>query len=630
MMLDSGTSSGSNNNNSNNNSNGSRQRQRSRSRSRSCGPSGRQEKPLEEYEKWLSDRGVWWDPRVRLWPPPGFCSAAAAVQFEDMPGPHHGWGLACLQPVARGEVLIRVPRAAAFTATAELGVAGGSAEFQLEADANVPEELRSFKDDVDCQLPLAVALLLAGRAGQGGPWWAKLRPEVTPTRCLTAWLWAWPRADGEDAVPAALLGSELAGPVKAKRGRLRLEAQALRPLLSAAPPRNNNNSSSSNNSNNSSNSSSNSSSSNNNSNSSNNNSNSNNNNTILAEYAQACAVVMSRVQPWWGGSLVPFVDQANHHWGLPHIEFRCVKGGDVVGKAVRSIPPGEILQSYGDMSTADSLYRYGFARRAAAAAAIQPLTDVVTISMELLESVAGSWRLGGGGAQGQPGRGDMVSSGAASQGRRRELLLIKAQLFEESPWDGLEGCFGIELALARRSPGLRGLRSLLAASALLLLPASDWEAAAAEATLCGGSAMATASALAKSIGGRCDKETGGSKDNKKKKNEPSWPSLLPPGLGWAPSEASEVAMEVLRLRDSLYPSAGLAEDEAVYDEAVSKKVTSEGEGEEHSLLLGALQLRIVERRLLAAGVRELASARSPSGQMGAGSSSCGKTAGEKV
>ena len=38
----------------------------------------------------------------------------------------------------------------------------------------------------------------------------------------------------------------------------------------------------------------------------------------------ACSVVMSRIQPWWGGSLVPFVDQA--HGAAPWCEIQGAPG----------------------------------------------------------------------------------------------------------------------------------------------------------------------------------------------------------------------------------------------------------------------------------------------------------------
>lgn len=74
----------------------------------------------------------------------------------------------------------------------------------------------------------------------------------------------------------------------------------------------------------------------------------------LDQYTNACAVIMSRIQPWWGGSLVPFVDQANHS-KEPHLEFRLSKA-QIEGRALRVIEPGEVFQSYGNLSTADSLY----------------------------------------------------------------------------------------------------------------------------------------------------------------------------------------------------------------------------------------------------------------------------------
>ena len=40
----------------------------------------------------------------------------------------------------------------------------------------------------------------------------------------------------------------------------------------------------------------------------------------LEQYTDACAVVLSRVQPWFGGSLVPFVDQAEWKWRVAPME----------------------------------------------------------------------------------------------------------------------------------------------------------------------------------------------------------------------------------------------------------------------------------------------------------------------
>ena len=79
------------------------------------------------------------------------------------------------------------------------------------------------------------------------------------------------------------------------------------------------------------------------------------------EYVDACATIISHANPWWGVSSVSFVDMGNHD-DDPHVEFR-QKGNYVVGTVVKTIPKkSEIYQSYGDLGSADLLYRYGFTR----------------------------------------------------------------------------------------------------------------------------------------------------------------------------------------------------------------------------------------------------------------------------
>lgn len=78
----------------------------------------------------------------------------------------------------------------------------------------------------------------------------------------------------------------------------------------------------------------------------------------LADYTAACSSAISHANPWFGVSMVPFVDMGNHADDDPHVEFR-LKQGHVVGTAIRSIPPNsEVYQSYGELGTADLMYRW--------------------------------------------------------------------------------------------------------------------------------------------------------------------------------------------------------------------------------------------------------------------------------
>jgi len=514
---------------------------RSRSRS-SCSPGARvvgrgadgeysNASILEEYEAWLKERGVWWDPRVQLRPP----SPAANGQADQAPAYMSGWGFTCLESVPRGTEIVRVPAAAALTVDALVDVepsegnSGGesegrcaSARVRLEA-AGVPKEFCTFREDVDCQLALAVALLLAR---EGSSWRPKLRPEVTPRQ--TPLPWAWPGHSGLE-VPPALRGTELEAPVAAKRQRLWGEAAKAQDVLKACRCR-------------------------------------------FDDYIEVCAVVMSRVQPWFGGSLVPFVDQANHAWVRPHVEFRR-RGATVVGRTVRElVSAGEILQSYGDLSTADSLYRYGFVSAACSSQEIRVRsTDVVTISAELLERAAAGALAAE--AVSAPGVGAAPEVKAATVTLRqcRRPLLQRADLLEESPWDGVEDSLGLELSLGPSSGKgkrlgaafevgqrrVRGLQKLLLAAQLLVAPA-----------------------LAGPGSGK-----------------------LPAASASAPTPAAAaVALAAVRARDALYPGGALAADEADFSSTATQRESMESDG---ALRRGSLLLRIVERRILAATLQAL-------------------------
>jgi len=493
---------------------------------------------------------------VRLQPPHCEAQGSASGGNAGVDLCCSGWGLACLGRIARGEVIVRVPRSAAFTPKAELvatssrPAAGGvcSASECLRA-AKVPEEFIVFSADVDCQLPLAATLLWAR---SDDAWRPKLRPEVTPAVCLLPW--ACPHSgssEGEEGplstalgggeVATLLRGTELELPVRRKRRRLEREATTLQGAFPAQSG-------------------------------------------FLREYTDACAVIMSRIQPWWGGSLVPFVDQANHTWGTPHIEFQC-KAGAVIGKATCDIFPGEVFQSYGNLSTADSLYRYGFSPPAAAASEIHPRrSDVVTVGVQQLqEAVAAA---------------STSASGVEAAGRRLPLLL-RAGLLEESPWDGVEDAIGVELSMLNNS--VRGARRVLAAAALMLLPEAAW-AKVEEAARDAKGAVGVAEKLLEAIlpPAPVSSADGALAKRTKSAGAPNWARLLPPGVTWATSQARTAAIAAIRHRDGRYHgSSSLADDEAAFDACAA------GSG---PLLRGLTQLRIVERRILAAALRALGDA----------------------
>jgi len=147
-----------------------------------------------------------------------------------------------------------------------------------------------------------------------------------------------------------------------------------------------------------------------------------------AEYVDACATIISHANPWWGVSSVAFVDMGNHA-DDPHVEFR-QRGSHVVGTVVKTIPRlSEIFQSYGELGSADLLYRYGFTRGESAAPHPE---DVVSIDMSILH-----------GCGCRPGAG---AGAGAMDLRGRENLLQKCNVVDQSPWDGLEDVLTIQIA----------------------------------------------------------------------------------------------------------------------------------------------------------------------------------------
>lgn len=98
----------------------------------------------------------------------------------------------------------------------------------------------------------------------------------------------------------------------------------------------------------------------------------------------------------------------------------------MVGTVVKTIPKfSEIYQSYGEVGSADLLYRYGFTREGPDAHLPRP-EDVVSIDADILCALT---QLG------------------ATEMQERVQFLKMCSVLEESPWDGVEDVLTIQLAL---------------------------------------------------------------------------------------------------------------------------------------------------------------------------------------
>ena len=170
------------------------------------------------------------------------------------------------------------------------------------------DEGTSCTEEQDSQLHLAIRLLREKRKGSASDVWPKIA--TLPSRVPVCWAWAQNEREW-------LKGSELEFVVRRKLERLDAEfRESIEPLGEGFSK---------------------------------------------AEYVDACASIISHANPWWGVSSVSFVDMGNHD-DDPHVEFR-QQGDHVVGTVVKTIPrKSEIYQSYGELGSADLLYRYGFTR----------------------------------------------------------------------------------------------------------------------------------------------------------------------------------------------------------------------------------------------------------------------------
>ena len=146
----------------------------------------------------------------------------------------------------------------------------------------------------------------------------------------------------------------------------------------------------------------------------------------------------------------------------------------VVGRALRDIAAGEELTQECAPTTADLVYRYGFAPAAAKGSATTTLPeDTVSLSFESLVAAAT----------------EVCGSAAAGNLARRRALLCQAGCLDQSPWDGLDG-----LVTAEVQRGGVGVEKLLGACLGLCVNDARWAAAeAAVAAAVPGAARSAAS-----------------------------------------------------------------------------------------------------------------------------------------
>jgi hypothetical protein len=259
----------------------------------------------------------------------------------------------------------------------------------------------------DSQLPLAVALLKAMDEGPSGENW----PKIQTLPSTVGVCWAWDKSERK-----WLEGTELEDIMERKRQRLKTEHAELQARGFQ---------------------------------------------WSFEAYHDACSVVISHANPWFGVCMVPFVDMGNHA-DRPDVEFR-ERAGRIIGTALRTIPPNaEVFQSYGDLGVADLLYRYGFARHGPAALAPR-LADAASIRARDLPALLGL--------------PDAAFREPDSVAARIDHLRV-AGVVSESPWDGAADVLLVALSLPDGPAGrVDGLAELLAAVHALLLDAPRWAAA---------------------------------------------------------------------------------------------------------------------------------------------------------
>lgn len=152
------------------------------------------------------------------------------------------------------------------------------------------------------------------------------------------------------------------------------------------------------------------------------------------DHDEACAIVLSHLNPFFGSAIVPFSCLLNYR-EKPNCSFN-EERGHVIGRARRSIAKGEELTQAYASSTAEFLYRYGFVPNK------NKIRSDDAVSVQLP---------------------DLLSAARAKNDRSVVDGLVSSLCLEPNPWDGLEHVLTVELV----GPGATGVEKLVAASIAL-------------------------------------------------------------------------------------------------------------------------------------------------------------------
>ena len=162
----------------------------------------------------------------------------------------------------------------------------------------------------------------------------------------------------------------------------------------------------------------------------------------VGTFERACALAASHVNPWFGGAVVPFNCTLN--WSAdPNVEFDAEGTEWVVGKTTRDVKKGEELFQECAPTTAELVYRYGFAppplstdggssRKRKAAQDDDGGSSASTV-WQVLPEDAVSIRL------------EDIAGGKSSRLSDRTAVLCLAGAVASSPWDGLTDTYTVEL-----------------------------------------------------------------------------------------------------------------------------------------------------------------------------------------
>jgi len=275
-----------------------------------------------------------------------------------------------------------------FGVMAKREIKAGELLFRVPKKACFGAGLLENAAELDSQKDIALLMLQELNIGVASDWkgFLQLLPESHSFDCVP---WVWPNC------LEVTKGTELEGPVQAKLLRLRKEFQDLGSDC----------------------------------------------NFEFETYVKTCGVVISHLNPFFGGSMAPFATLLNcHNQHDYNVEFEEIADEIVVGKAVKLISArDELFQPYGNLdslSNAELFYRCGFSLQC------HLPNDVVSFGKKQYFT---------------------------SLHNEKFELLAKADVFQESPWDGVED-FTIEVNAA-----LDGLFELVFAVHLLELPQEAWQ-----------------------------------------------------------------------------------------------------------------------------------------------------------